>query len=295
MRGPRSPCAGRSGDKMLSVLSRGVLLILGLFLVRMNPALAQQMISLQSGLIDYVKGDVFLNDAERLANSQVPASIGSGTRLSTKDGQAELVLAPNTYLWLGENSSLHMDRCEFNNVRLMLEKGSLMIEIVERTKASRLQVQIAGGHAELRKEGVYRIDAAARTLLVYKGDAAAESGNSKIDIGSGKSVILQDRLVATRFDRKKMDRLHNWAAARSLDLFMRSRETRNQTNWEHIGAGWLWSSGFQTKILSENYAFILLLERERAARESTKRQKQLPCIPGKSATLSGEMSQRICF
>jgi hypothetical protein len=164
---------------------------------------------------------------------------------------------PQYILWLDENSSLRMDQNALNETRLTLERGFVLIEMVQEVEVNRIRVQVAESFADIEKEGVCGFDASLPTLRVYKGRAVVERGMSKAIITGGKMVNLHRDLAPGKFDGKIADGLHEWAGQRSLELFLGNEETRKRRNWRCWGGGWLWNQGFQLKIRSELYKYIL--------------------------------------
>jgi hypothetical protein len=247
----------------------------GLLFAPIRAVFGQQVIGTQAGTIDYLQGKVLLDGTEmaQLCGS-CSVQMKDGQHLRTANGRAEVLLAPKVTLWLDRNSSFQMDQTALKNTKLTLEQGSALIEIVQRVKGNRIEVQVGTSFAAMDKMGVYRFDSA--TLRVYGGEAIVTRGNSKAVVKRGKAMNLQNNPAPADFDAKADDPLHDWAAQRSFDLFMRNETTREQMNWTYLGAGWLWNYGFQMKLHSELYQEFLEQERKRRAHADTELWKNVP-------------------
>jgi hypothetical protein len=273
-------CSAFGKLKLRSILRSGIVLtIFGLLVMPVGLVTGQQIISAQSGIIDHLQGNVSLDGAKQQLCGGCFIQMENGQCLRTEGGRVEMLLTPYATLWLDEYSSLRMDYNELNDTRVKLEKGSALIEILQKAKKNRIRVQIAESVAEIEKEGVYRFDAGLHVLRVYKGRASALMGNSKNVLKNGRMTDFSDNSESARFDRKTADPLHQWAANRSLELFMRNNETRKQTHWKYLGADFLWNEGFQVMLRSMDYAYIILEERKRTVEEENKIRRQLPCVP----------------
>ena len=82
----------------------------GLLLMPISAALGQQVTGTQAGIIDYLQGNVFLDNAELLLCGGCFVQMENGQHLHTEHGRVEVLLAANITLWLDENSSLQMDQ-----------------------------------------------------------------------------------------------------------------------------------------------------------------------------------------
>ena len=69
---------------------------------------AQSVISVRSGLINYSDGAVVVDNQPVVNRNGRYASLKDGSELMTRDGRAELLLTPNAYLRVGENSGIRL-------------------------------------------------------------------------------------------------------------------------------------------------------------------------------------------
>jgi hypothetical protein len=231
------------------LIARAVVRILPLLVIA-GTASAQYVVSTKAGIIQYIEGDVFLGGSPPpLAPDGYPR-IENGQSLRTKQGCAELLLSPGAYLRLGENGLLRMEQNTLDDTQLALVQGSALIEVVRQIKGNRIRIRFLTSVVEVKKAGLYRLDAASGELRVYGGAVLVASRNRKATIKTGKMVRLDGDFAPDKFDVDAADSLHEWAARRSFDLFVLSSNTRTQTHWTPITAGWLRNYNYRMSFCS---------------------------------------------
>jgi hypothetical protein len=185
-------------------------------------ALPQQLISAKAGMVQFLVGEAYIDGtALRLHDGQY-FQLENGQLLRTGKGYAELLLAPDACLRLGKNASLIMRQNELADIRLGLDRGSAIIEILKKLDTDPIRVHISKSIVEIKKEGLYRLDAESRMLRVYGGDARAIKGKKNVRVKSGRRVVLSGEPRPEKFDARVADTLHRWAAQRSFALFTKS-------------------------------------------------------------------------
>jgi hypothetical protein len=167
------------------------------------------------------------------------AQMENGQSLRTQKGFAELLLGTDVYLRLGTNGLLKMYQNQLSDTQFSLEKGSALIEVVDKARGSRIRIVFAAGLVEIKKKGLYRMDAYSGVIRVYAGEARVAKKSRKAKIKKGKMVRLDDNLKSVKFDVNAIDLLHQWAALRSFTLFVDNPSTRTQRHWTHIELGWM--------------------------------------------------------
>jgi hypothetical protein len=177
----------------------------------------QPIISAKSGVIQYLEGDVFLND--RLLETKIGKfeEMKDGTVLRTTEGRAEVLLTPGSFLRMAEASSVKMYDARLASTRMEVLTGSVIVQVsdIEKEKDHNLTFISKDSIIELRKGGIYRIDADLNSLKVYKGEAQVErAGTAKI-VGASKSATLAGELAIAKFDNTTGDELYRWAKTRS--------------------------------------------------------------------------------
>jgi len=178
-------------------------------------ATAQQLIGAKAGVVQYARGEFFIDGTPFQLPTRGFRQMENGQALSTKRGYVELVLAPAAYLRLGEDASLRMLNNKLDETQLELIQGSALIEVLEKIKTNPIVVHISKSTVEIKKAGWYRLDAIPGELRVYSGAALAKNGGKKIQGKKGRMVRLDGDFARKSFDLKAADALHSWAIIRS--------------------------------------------------------------------------------
>jgi hypothetical protein len=206
----------------------------------------QQIISAQSGTVQYVEGTVFAN-GQRVERKfgQFPA-LRQGEELRTEDGRAEVLLTPGAFLRVSDHSSVRMVSNRLSDTRVEVLTGSVMVECDELLKDNAVSLVYQGDSIQLQKHGLYRLDTAPAEFRVYDGEAVVQSASGETRLKPGKKADLDGVLVAQRFDRKlSADDFYQWSSQRSSNLayatVTASQSVLNAGTPWHAG-GWMWSS-----------------------------------------------------
>jgi len=187
---------------------------------------AQSSINIKPGHINYMEGRVLLDGHPIQQNFNKAHHAAEGQLLTTGEGKAEVQFGLWTTLWMGESSSLRFDGLTHKNMRLRLEEGSIIIEIIEGYKNAILAVQVGDALTELKEIGLYRFDAETPRLRVYTGKAQVRMEEKKKTVKQGRAADFSPGLKTAKFDKKKNDLLHHWAVYRSHVLYDRIKEER---------------------------------------------------------------------
>lgn len=204
----------------------------------------QQVISAQSGTVQYVEGTVYAgNQRVQRKFGQFP-SLRSGEELRTADGRAEVLLTPGAFLRLAEDSSLRMVSNRLTDTRVEVLGGTVMVECDELLKDNAVSLILHGDTIHLQRQGLYRVEAASSELEVYKGEALVETASGPKEVKSGKQAVLGDTVALNHFDQAAAkDDLYQWSSQRSSNLayatVTASQSVLNTgTTWN---GGWMWS------------------------------------------------------
>jgi len=213
--------------------------LIGALLTMTVSAQAQYVVSAKAGVIQFSAGEVFLDEKPVRLSKGDYEQMENGQILRTGRGFAELLLGTNVYLRLGTHSLLRMYQNRLIDTQLALDQGSAMVEVVEKAKESQIRIAFGAGLVEIKKKGLYRLDAGNREIRVYGGEARVAKRDRKEKIKKGKMACLEDGLKTSKFDADAIDPLHQWAALRSFVLFVDNPVTRTQPHWTHISLGWV--------------------------------------------------------
>ena len=179
---------------------------LGCFLA--GSSYAQYVISAKSGLIHYTEGKVFLADNPVTQKVGEYPDIKAGQHLRTDEGRAEVLLTPGVFLRLSENSEIAMISNALTNTRLEVVKGGVVIEAGEVLKEHAIELLVGGSELELRKRGVFRIDASTPPRIrVYDGEISVVDKGKPLTVKEGRQVLLTSVPVPEKFSKEA--RMHS--------------------------------------------------------------------------------------
>jgi hypothetical protein len=218
-----------------------------------SAAAAQNVISAKAGVISYIHGTAYLDNTLLIPTKDSFFQMGNDQRLKTLQGFAEVVLTPESYLRIGDNSCVRMQQNRITDIQLSVESGAALIEVIEKVKTDPIKVQFQTGYIEIRHAGLYRFDSASREFSVYGGEALVMMAGDSVNLKGGKKIRMNGDLKPAKLDEKAKDALHQWAARRSFDLFNENSDTGKQTNWIPIGLGWLFSMEYHISYQSPKY------------------------------------------
>ena len=212
---------------------------LALFLVSTHFACAQYVVSTRAGTIHYVEGQVSVDGQPVRNTPQRFPMLGEGQVLRTSDGKAEVLLGSGVFVRLGDHSALRMVNAALEDSRVEVQQGSVLVEVVEMTVGRQIHVMLGPASTEIAGPGLQRFEAASHELRVFGGHAVVTAGDRRVEAGRGRVVRLGDTLAVSKFDPRRKDALHQWAASRSFLLYLSSLEAGTngqrrpaQTNWE---------------------------------------------------------------
>ena len=204
-------------------------------------ATRQPIISAKSGTIQYLEGDVFLND--QLLETKIGKfeTMKDGSFLRTTEGRAEVLLTPGTFLYVGESSSVKMHDSRLASTRMEVLSGSVIVQVsdIEKEKDHNLTFLAKDASIELRKGGIYRIDAGGHTALrVYKGEAQLAMAGAAKTLGTAKAASLEGDFEISKFDNNVGDELYRWAKNRSGYLAVANVGAANTIYGSGYGSGY---------------------------------------------------------
>jgi hypothetical protein len=174
------------------------------------------VISAHSGVVQYVEGDVSIdNQPIHPKFAQFP-DVKPGQVIATDEGRVELLLTPGVFLRLAENSSVRMISNSLSDTRLAVVSGSALVEIAELLPNNAITFDAAGAQIVLPHKGLYRIDSDPARVRVYDGQARVTAEDAQTMVRKGHEVALDSStLTASNFDLKDADSFYRWSARRS--------------------------------------------------------------------------------
>ena len=227
----------------------------GLLILVALPEAAQSVVGTQAGTLQFTTGEVTLDGRPARVTATSFPSWKDGQILRTGRGRVEVLLAPGTFLRMGSQSSLRMENSSLIDTRIELRRGRALVEVVEGVKNGRTTLEHAGTATELKRHGLYRLDADRRQVQVYGGEAEVQAGGRKASAGRGRAIQLDDSLTVSKFNPKQGDGLFQWAARRSFYWFRASPQTWSRpSDWEITVTGWFWNPNFDIRFFNAKAA-----------------------------------------
>lgn len=159
----------------------------------------QSVISTRSGLINFSEGMVFIDGQPLTKKFGTFERLKNGSSLVTEAGRAEILLTPNTYLRVGENSSVRMVSDNLTDTQVEVLAGSSMLDSEGAAAGSFVRLIFKDATIQITKPGRYRVDADPPQLRVYTGEAEVTRDGSPVKIESSQLLPLDGAPVVKRF------------------------------------------------------------------------------------------------
>src|SRR6476646_8026183 len=117
------------------------------FALMLQVASTSFIVSTKAGVVNYVKGATTVKAATTVAQGKIVAT-GPG-------GAVELLLNPGSYLRMGENTRVVLDKVELYDIAVRILEGSAIIDSNGFTKELPLTVTTGDMKMEIIKDGIY--------------------------------------------------------------------------------------------------------------------------------------------
>jgi len=175
-----------------------------LMLMLQLPA-TQFLVSTKAGLVNYVQGSATVKPATR-----VPA----GQAIHTGPGAAvEILLNPGSYLRMGENSRVVLDRVELYDIAASILEGSMIVEANGFSKETPLQISTGALKMEIIRDGIY-LFADGKVVVV---DGRIRDASNALVYGKGYEVS-DDQGYRARKVKTFTTALELWSQKRDADI-----------------------------------------------------------------------------
>lgn len=194
--------------------------VLALLLLGGITAPAQRLLSARAGVVNWLRGSVFIDDTRVALRPSRLLLLKDGQTLRSPRGRAELLLGERVYLRMIEGASVRMEDNHMDDTRLLLQSGSVLIEVVQIHKGANLRLLCGDSATALRVPGLYRFEAEPCNLRVYRGEVLLENGAKA---KAGQAANLTGELAIAKFDPKETDPLYAWAEQRTQQRITRER------------------------------------------------------------------------
>jgi len=188
-----------------------------------------------------VKGDVSYQrgDGKFPLESGIKLEQGDFIR-SGKGSCAELLLQPGNFLRVGADTELELFSDEHDKMRLKLNKGSIVIELLSRDNAgfSRylideatelIRVITSDAEVFINRPGIFRINAGLQTEVVAReGEAAINGFRVK---KKRRAVTANQSVTVSEIDTKIEDDFDTWSRERARQLVQANKSLKKTEPW----------------------------------------------------------------
>ncbi len=180
------------------------------------------VISAKAGGVNYIEGKVTVAGKNKRSSYLLKGdTVEVGDKVSTgTDGKAEILLNPGSYIRLAENSSFEFLTTSLDNLRLKLNGGSAMFEVIADDEF-KIVVYTPKADFSIITSGVYRVsvlDDGSGQIAVWKGKARVGDINETEIKGGREAVVKGGQVAVAKFDRDEKDALEDWSKSRAKDL-----------------------------------------------------------------------------
>jgi hypothetical protein len=225
------------------------------------PVLAQPVISARAGLIHLCEGAVLLDGQAIEQRSGKFEQMRDGSELRTRDGRAEVLLAPGVFLRIGEDSAIRMISNRLVDTRLEFLTGSLILDAGEASLKAPITLVYQEYQVRIQRHGRYRFNAMPAELRVESGEAEVLLDSRSAAVTAGYVLPFSTRLEARRVDIGTMDRLDQWDNARSGAIAENNLDAAQTTDlagvldtWQNASDAALQALGMSSYLPPAGYA-----------------------------------------
>lgn len=191
-----------------------------------------RVVSARAGGVNYVFGEVKSRSAGKdvWRNLSETQDLADGDAVRTgATGLAEILLNPGSYLRLGVNSEAVLMDASLEDLRLKVERGSVVIEAVSYSDKSEpfITAETPRARVSIVKSGVYRINVTPEgetEVAVVKGRAHLGDAASPTVVKSGKVARVGASAEIAKLDKKMRDELDEWSKKRGKELAEANRK-----------------------------------------------------------------------
>jgi hypothetical protein len=195
-------------------MRKPALLAVALLFPLLPHASGQSVISARSGLVNFFEGVVFLEGQPLERKSGTFPRLREGSTLVTESGRAEVLLTPDTYLRIGEDSSIRMISSDIDDTQVELLSGSAILDSSRAPDGAFVKLVFKDATVRILKPGNYRMDAETAQLRVYAGEAEVVRNGDPVKIESSQLMPLDGAPVVKRFTQGSDGLLDVWSEER---------------------------------------------------------------------------------
>lgn len=217
------------------------------------PVFGQNVNPASPGTLNYVEGQASIEGHQLSRNSVGRTEMQPGQVIATANGKAEILLTPDIFLRLGDESTVQMVSPDLTHTEVRLERGRASVEVDQIYKQNTVLIDLPNGQTQLLQHGLYSFDANSSTVQVFDGKAAVYPGQNfqsnikPIEVKGGRQLVLNGEAVKPqRFnkDQAKADDLYKWSSLRSAYLGDANIDLASSyAGYGGFTPGWYWAGG----------------------------------------------------
>ncbi|MBV9500255.1 MAG: hypothetical protein JO138_12860, partial [Acidobacteriaceae bacterium] len=134
-------------------------------------AFSQEVVSARSGVVHFLEGAVSLDGQALDRKAGTFPSMKEGSTLRTDRGRAEVLLTPNVFLRMDENSAIRMISSALTDTRVEVLQGSVILDSIDAPADTAVTLVYKQNQIRFPKHGVFRLDSDTDVLRAYSGEA----------------------------------------------------------------------------------------------------------------------------
>ena len=165
------------------------------FIFLLSPSIqAQFLVHARAGLITFAEGKVFLEEEPFHYNGNSLEELKTGQQLRTTTGKVEVQLGPSATLWMDTDSNLRMIDPDLRDTRIQIDRGTILVEIVEANKSNSIKFHLKDSIIEFKEIGIYLTSVDPPRLYVFEGKAEVSARNEKETVDKKKYLDFGQNL-----------------------------------------------------------------------------------------------------
>jgi hypothetical protein len=179
------------------------------------PSFSQEVVSARSGVVHFLQGAVSLDDQPLDRKAGAFPTMKEGSVLRTAKGRAELLLTPNVFLRLDENSAVRMLSSSLTDTRLEFLQGSMILDSISAPGDPAIALTYKQSQIHFPKHGAFRLDSDTDVLRAYSGEAEVlPAGGKPVSIDNAHLYFFTLGLETNKFMDGSDDEFYDWAKDR---------------------------------------------------------------------------------
>ncbi len=192
------------------------------------PSFCQDIVSARSGVVHFLEGAVSLDDQPLDRKAGVFPTMKEGSTLRTAKGRAEILLTPNVFLRLDENSAVRMLSSSLTDTRLEFLQGSVILDSIDAPADPAIALTYKQTQIRFPKHGAFRLDSDTDVLRAYSGEAEVlPAGGKPVSIDGAHLYFFTLGQETNKFMDASDDEFYDWAKDRHETISSQNQLAQN--------------------------------------------------------------------